>query len=192
MEVKKNSDDLFEDLDDLLGAPVLLKSEDLGKYRELEKLLTSRLRPKNFLDALDLRDLQNAIWEGKRFQEHAAELVNAERPKALKKLIDAKSGYVPDTASAAKLTRTFRAGPKSEKREAILLQKLGLSGSAVDAHAVLLAANDFLILDKLAANRSAMRKTALKDYERRQRLVAKGKAAKVKREHKPEEDDAWK
>jgi hypothetical protein len=173
--MSKKSGDPFDEVNELLGDPILLQHEELEDYRNLEATITSLLNPRDLFDALEARDIVNSIWEGKRYQDGAAALINAERRKALKKLLDPKSGYIPDTEKSRKAIENFEQGTKDGLGQSILLRKLGIDSSAVEAHAVLLAANDYLVLDKLVASRNAARRTGLKDYERRQRVALKAK-----------------
>jgi len=175
--------DLFSDLEELVGEPALLKSEDVKRYRALQKKVEGLLKPQDLFAALDARDIVNAIWEGVRFEAYGVELLNAERRKALGKLTDPESGYAPDNNAATKAIETYRAGLQNGLSQSILRQKLGIRRSAVNAHAVVSAADGFLILDKLAANRKAARKTALKDFERRKRLAAKHERLEAKLAH---------
>lgn len=196
--VSKKSDDPLDEVNELLGDPILLQHEELEDYRNLETSVTSNLKPEDLFEALDARDIVNAIWEGQRYHNGAAALINAERRKALNKILDPKSGYVPDTEKSRKAIENFEQGTRDGLGESALLKKLGIDSSAVEAHAVLLAANDYLILDKLVASRTAARRAGVKDYQRRKRAALKAKRAaadaKLKRRSKKgqsKKDSDW-
>jgi hypothetical protein len=53
----------FAEIDLILGEPSLLKSDDPDQYRALEKKFEQILKPQNFVDALEARDIVNATWE---------------------------------------------------------------------------------------------------------------------------------
>jgi hypothetical protein len=195
MRIKETTDNLFvdklfEELDNLLGKPVLLRGEDADKYLKLQRMIARQYMPEDLVGAVDVRELVDSMWQGTRFRELGTALVNAERRNASKKLTDPKSGYVPDTDKAAKAIKAHKTAPKVGMVEMSFRSSLGISESTLNAHAMILASDKFLVLDRLEANRTARRKTALKDVERRQR-VAKGKrlAAKAKRERKSKRND---
>ena len=195
MRIKETTDNLFvdklfEELDNLLGKPVLLKGEDPDKYFKLQRTMARQYMPEDLVGAVEVRELVDSMWQGTRFRELGTALVNAEGRNASKKLTDPKSGYVPDTDKAAAAIKAHKTAPKVGIVEISFRSSLGISETTLNAHAMLLAADEFLVFDKLEANRTTRRKTVLKDVERRQR-VAKTKrlAAKAKRERKSSEDD---
>ena len=165
----------FGDLDELIGKPLLLTSQDRDIYELLEKELVLACKPKTLLDSIDVRDLAIAIWEAGHFREQSIALVNAERPKVLKKLIDAK---VKLTKKVRQLADAYLAEP-SETAESKLLNGLGINSVAVDALAMLAVAKEFIILDKFVTSRNATRRSAAKDYLR-QRDVGRARAVAAK------------
>jgi hypothetical protein len=169
-------------LNEFLGRPTLLEGEDRAKYRELLKVVSGLLKPEDIFDALEVQEIANNIWEGRRYQKLGAKLVDAERGNAIRKLANSKFGYV--SQAAAKHVKANTEIPADGMGESILLGKLKISEELVRATSVLLAADNVSVLDRLMSNRIATRKVTLKDYERRKRLAAKEKrlAAKAKRQ----------
>ena len=84
------------ELEELLGETALLKGEDEELYAELREALKAHLDPQDLFDELDVQDLANNIWEGRRFQKHATEVINAERLNAIKKLAASRPGFLSD------------------------------------------------------------------------------------------------
>ena len=170
------------ELEELLGETVLLKGEDEELYAELREALKAHLDPQDLFDELDVQDLANNIWEGRRFQKHATELINAERLNAIKKLAASRPGFLSDKM-AKRIGVTGDSIPEDAIGQGVYLGELGVSRELVQAKALLLAADDYLILDKLVANRSARRKAAIKDYSKRRRQADKEArlASKAKR-----------
>ena len=170
------------ELEELLGETALLKGEDEELYAELREALKAHLDPQDLFDELDVQDLANNIWEGRRFQKHATELINAERLNAIKKLAASRPGFLSDKM-AKRIGVTGDSIPEDAIGQGVYLGELGVSRELVQAKALLLAADDYLILDKLVANRSARCKAAIKDYSNRRRQAAKDtRLAKAKRE----------
>jgi hypothetical protein len=171
-------------LDDFFGRPALLKGEDRASYRELRKAVSELMHPENLFDAIEVQEVVDSIWDGQRFRKHATKLVDAERQNAFLKLTDSHLGYVSN--EAAELVEANEGKPFPDgMTEAEFLKKVGLSVELVQAKAVLLAADEFSVLDRLVSNRNAARKASLKDYARRKRLDAKEKrlAAKARLQH---------
>jgi hypothetical protein len=181
--MKDSSSDPCAELDELFGEPILLRHEDKDRYRALQKKVERLMKPKDLFDALDARDFVNAVWDGARFQSQAAELVNTQWRKALKELANRKSGFVSEIA--AKSIEAYLAAPRGMTQngmtESRMLRETGLSGTAVEARSVLLAADDLLVLDKLVSNRNSTRDALLKAYRRAQAAKEKRLAAKEKR-----------
>jgi hypothetical protein len=182
--MKDSSNDPFAELDELLGEPILLRHDDRERYRALQEKVERLLKPKDLFDALDARDFVNAVWDGARFQSQAAELLNTQWRKALKELACRKSGFVSE--KAAKSIEAYLAAPQNVMTqngmtESRMLRESGLSGAAVEAHSVLLAKDNLLVLDKLVSSRNATRDHVLKAYRRRQAAKEKRLAAKEKR-----------
>jgi hypothetical protein len=187
--VKKNKTDKHgstsSQLDDFFGRPALLKGEDRVRYRKLQKAISESMHPENFLDALEVQEVVDKIWEGQRFQKMGTKLVDAERGKALEHLTSSRFGYVSEKDE--EWLESFAGKPfPDEMTEAEVLRKVGLSMELLQAHALLLAAEGLAVVDRLASNRVSARKTTLKDYARRKRLDAKERrlAAKAELQHR--------
>jgi hypothetical protein len=188
--MKRTSGGLFAELDRILGKPLLLKSDDPDQYRALEQEFERILKPRDFIEALKVRDIVNATWESARFKTHAAALVNAEWGKALKKLASPGSGYVSDRV--AKLVDAYLAGPQHDgMAEWSMLEKSGLSASAVEAHAVLLAGDNLSVLEELVSRRDATRNALLEANRKERAAKEKRQAVKEKKRAAKEKND-WK
>jgi hypothetical protein len=187
--VKKNKTDKLgrasSQLDEVFGRPALLKGEDRASYRELQKEISESMHPENFLDALEVQEVIDNIWEGRRFQKMGTKLVDAERRKAHERLTNSRFGYVSEKDEEWLESIAGKPYP-DEMTEADVLRKVGLSIELVQAHALLLAAEYLGVVDRLASNRVSARKTSLKDYARRKRLDAKEKrlVAKAELQHR--------
>lgn len=164
-------------LQKLLGETPLLEGEDRRLYAELKEAIEEHMAPQDLFEELDVRDIVNAIWESRRFEKQASELVNAEWSNAIRKL--AAVGNLSDTM-AERLQLTKDSIPAGKLGLGIFLSAVGATKELVQAHALLLAVHDYSIFDKLAANRIARRKTAVKDYENRRRQAKKDKQVTVK------------
>jgi hypothetical protein len=182
MSTKKSDErrSISQLVDEILGKPALLKYEDQQSYDEVLELVSERLEPDDLFELLEVQEITNNIWEGLRFQKMRTEVVDAERSNAIRKLANPKFGYVAIAAS-----KHLAAGtkiPKDGMGENLLLRKLGVGPELVGAMALLLAEENLMVFDRLESNRIASRKAAVRDYERRQRQVAKEKrlAAKSK------------
>jgi hypothetical protein len=114
--------------------------------------------------------------------------VNAEFPKALKKLASPEAGYVSGTV--AKVIEAYLAGSQNGMAEAEMFKKSGLSYSAVEAHAVLLAGKSLLVLQDLVSRRDATR-NALLEASRKKR-AAKKKRLAAKEKKRAAKDNDWK
>jgi hypothetical protein len=184
--MKKNKTDQFGSrLDEFFGRPALLKGEDRDNYRELQKEISKSMHPKNFLDALEVQEVIDNIWEGRRFQKMGTTLVDAERRKAFEHLTNSRFGYVSEKDGEWLESIAGKRYP-DEMTEKDVLRKVGLSVELVQAHALLLATEYLAVVDQLVSNRVSARKTSLKDYERRKQLDVKEKrlAAKAELQHR--------
>jgi hypothetical protein len=186
--VKKNKTDKLSrtssQLDEFFGRPALLKGEDRDNYRELQKAISELMQPESLLDELEVQEVIDNIWEGRRFQNMGAKLIDAERRKAFDHLTSSKFGYLSE--EDAEWFESIAGKYPDEMTETDVLRKIGLSTGLVQAHAVLLASEYLAVVDQLASNRISARKASLKDYARRKRLDAKDKrlAAKAELQHR--------
>src|SRR3981189_2207193 len=85
-------------LDEFLGRPPLLKGEDRVNYRKLRKSVAEVMDPENLLEAIEVQEVVDSIWEARRFQKLGTKLVDAECLKALKFLSSSMYGYITETA----------------------------------------------------------------------------------------------
>jgi hypothetical protein len=179
--VKGDAGILFSQLDELLGRRALLKGESRTRYLELRNLAEGLMEPKDVFDAIEVQEIVDNIWDSQRFQNLAAKLVDAEFANALKYLTDSAHGYVSQKTEAWIKANRDKA-QQNCMTDLEFLKKIGINSGLVRAKSMLLAADDFGALDRLASNRIAARKTALAGYARRKRLQAKEKrrAAKAK------------
>ena len=83
-------------IEEFLAPPKLLRGEDRENYNKLQKALTKVWRPKDLFDQLETQEMANNIWETNRFQASDAELVDAQRNNAIRKLADPKLGFVSE------------------------------------------------------------------------------------------------
>jgi hypothetical protein len=171
-------------LSSIFGRPPLLKGEDREAYRKLQKAIAAEMRPENALDALEVQEMVDSMWEGRRFQKMGTKLLDAEHQRAVGHLTNSVFGYVSEAAEKwfESLEGTYPDG----MTEADVLKKMGLSPELVQAHGVLFAAEHLAVVERLASNRVAARRVSLKDYARRKRLEAKDKrlAAKNEMQHR--------
>jgi hypothetical protein len=177
-------------LDDFLGRPTLLKGEDRISYRKLRKAISEAMHPESLLDMIVVQEVVDNIWESRRFQKLATKLVDAERRNALKILMNSIYGYVSEKADD--LIESLEGQPYPDgMTEADFLKTVGLSEELVQAKAVLLAAEDFAIIERLSTNRISQRKASLKDYERGKRQAAREErlAAKAKLQQRDRAND---
>jgi hypothetical protein len=158
----------------IFGNTTLLKGEDRTNFRQLKKTVMKLLQPDGLLEEIDAMEIVNNIWESQRYHELGTKLVDAERRNALKHLMNASFGYVSEASDDWLESLEGKPYPDG-MTEADVLKKVGLSEELIQATAMLSKAEDCAVLEKLAANRIAARKTSLKDYERRKRLDAKQK-----------------
>ena len=163
----------------------MLKGEDRASYRALQKEISESMHPENFLEALEVQEVIDNIWEGRRFQKMGTKLLDAERRKAREHLTNSRFGYVSEKDGEWLESIAGKPYP-DEMTEEDVLRKVGLSMELVQAHALLLAAEYLAVVDQLASNRVSARKISLNDYARRRRLVAKEKrlAAKAEMQHR--------
>jgi hypothetical protein len=205
--VKKNKTAKLEstssELDDFFGRPALLKGENRESYRNLQRELSKILRPENLLDTIEVQEAVDDIWEGRRLQTMGTKLIDAERRKAVEFLTSSRFGYVSEAHEEWFESLAGKPYPDG-MTEAEVLKKMGLSKELVQARALLQAAEDLAVVNRLASSRVAARKASLKDYARRKRLEAKERrlADKVKlqqsndnepTEHrkKPDKKSSW-
>jgi hypothetical protein len=192
--VKKNRthklDRTSSQLDEFFGRPALLKGEDRANYRALQEEISELMHPENFLDALEVQEVVENIWEGRRFQRMGTKLVDAERRKARERLTNSRYGYVSEKSE--KWLESIAGKPyPDDMTEADVLKKVGLSVELVQAHALLMSEDYLAVVDRLASNRISARKSSLNGYERRKRLDAKEKrlAAKAELQHRDRAND---
>lgn len=174
---KALSSTFSRDLQKLLDDTPLLEGDNKQLYDELREEIEELLDPQDLFEELDVRDLVNTIWESRRFETQAAELVNAKWPDAIRKLA-AERNLSDDMAERLQLTED--SVPTGKIGLGIFLSTVGATRALVQARAVLLAGRDYSTLDKLVTNRITRRKAAVKDYENRRRQAKKDKRVAVK------------
>jgi uncharacterized damage-inducible protein DinB len=157
-----------------------LAGEDRVAYRKLQKTMSDLMRPENFLDKLDVQEIVDAIWEGRRFQKMSPKLVDAERRNAIGDLTDSSLGHVSEADEEWFQSIEGKPYPNGTT-EADVLKKLGLNPELVQAEAYLRAAKRIAVLDQLASNRIAARRASTKEYSRRKRLEAKVERSETKK-----------
>jgi len=183
-----DTDDIV--IEEILGRPTLLRGEDRKRFDLLLKELTKLGQPKDFLDALETRELAINIWESNRFQKMQAQLVVAEYANAIRKLADPKNGYV--SAANAKSLKPHSIPVVGADRKS-LLDELDLHDELVRATSTTLAAESLSMFDRLILARIATRKAALKTYNRRKKLSEKAarRAAKEAKKARLTNDNDW-
>jgi ribosomal protein L12E/L44/L45/RPP1/RPP2 len=173
------TEDSVSELYSFFGRPPLLAGEDRKAYRRLQKAMSKLMQPRNALDALEVQEIVDASWEGRRLQKMMTKLVDAEHRNAFDDLADSSNGYISEANEEWLESIAGKPYPNG-MTEADVLKKVGLNTDLLQARALLRAAKGVAVVDQLASNRVAARRASAKEYARRKRFEAKEKRLEAK------------
>jgi hypothetical protein len=80
---------MIDPIDDLFGAPPLIRGEDLARYERLLAAIEHEIKPKTIFDKIRVRELTLKYWELQRCQQNVVALVEGSRIEALANLLRA-------------------------------------------------------------------------------------------------------
>ena len=75
MTIKTERPSIEESLEDLLGKPALLKSENARDYERLRAAIEREMDPKSIFDKIRIQDLTDKVWEERRLKRSQAALI---------------------------------------------------------------------------------------------------------------------
>jgi hypothetical protein len=196
MSDQNDNDRSVDQSDNFFGEPALLKGEDKTNNLKLFTAVAEHIEPENVYDWMMVHDTANNFREEQRFKRISADLIEAEKPKALEILlrpfcVDPLDIYTrPDG-----IARDYFSGDSKAKKEAAsTVAYHGITPGMIEAKAAHLVMGPLVAFDRMSGNREKSRRILRKEHElrrkqREQRLAVNDNAAS-RASHGPKEAEA--
>jgi hypothetical protein len=159
-----------QDIQSLLGKPLLLQGEDPVAYDQLFSALVKTFEPANALEQIWMRDLAEAIWDLERLRRAKTSLLRSSSYKGVEELLMPRI----DTLTIDALVAGYA------NREAWALQKVaeslttaGLDESAITAQTLAVKIREIEAIDFLITRAEARRMAAIRDIERHREVIGR-------------------
>lgn len=171
---------LPDDLAEFVGPPPIIRGEDPQQYDRIFNRVAAAVVPADEIEWLWVRDITDAVWQGRRFQRMRDQIYELRRTVAMKQVVktilqenacDAAIGIKPQ---AEKLVAEWvKNGPDGEAQMAAFLAQYGLDTGAILAEIFLGRSHVFDQLERMAAAADKRRDAVIREIERRRAGRAK-------------------
>jgi hypothetical protein len=152
-------------LDEILGAPALLKAESAAAYSALYDQVRSVLMPQDVIDELWVREYVELTWEGLRLRRLKIKLYTVGRPAAIQAALEPMFDH--DRKEPVQLSAAWSRRGRGAKRVDRLLARAGYDEEAINALTLAERMDDFERVEQLLAHNERRRAAVLQDLERR-------------------------
>ena len=174
MTIKTERPSIEESLEDLLGKPALLKSENARDYERLRAAIEREMDPKSIFDKIRIQDLTDKVWEERRLKRSQAALIEGALVQSLAMLF--APYYGENLEAALETAQNYYSGvPEKVRRAEELLVQLGITSEQIEANAMHVRSLGLQMLDRMIMSRETLRNSIVKDHERRKRKAEKAK-----------------
>jgi hypothetical protein len=174
MTIKRERATIEDPMDDLLGEPALLRSEDAREYEKLRTAFEQEIDPANIFDRIRVRDLTDKFWEERRLKRGQAALIDSALVQSLAMLL--APHYGENLEGALETAQNFYTGISEKKSRAEkLVRQLKIASEQIEANAMHLRSSGLQTLDHMITTREALRNRIVKEHEKRKRKVQKAK-----------------
>lgn len=162
-----------QEIQDLLGKPPVLASEDPGQYKRLFELVVLAIGPSDILEYMWAKDITDNAWELARLQRLKGPLVEIQRKHALEVILRKlmEPGRTDSQKKVSDLSTGWFKDPKVKAEIEQLFTTMGLTEDSINAQALKDNCKDLLLLDKLIDNFTRRRSTAAQEIDRRRAEV---------------------
>lgn len=167
-----NSEDEKSDRLKFLGRPPLVKGDDEQNYNALHREVESYLKPKGFIEDLNVRDLTDTIWEEQRNKRYQSKLIESAFHSML--IVVLTRIHLTDEWRARTDADKFFSGDLEERKTVLaLLQRFGINVETIYAMAMSSNASSIAMVERMLNNRKSRRSKILRDHELRQAQTEK-------------------
>jgi len=168
-------------IDDLFGAPPLIKGEDTARYWRLHAAIAHQIKPETIFDKIRVREFADKLWQQQRCKQSAASLVEGAYIEALASLL---RPFNPPTISigedaASEMARDYYSGKaKADKVKAVefVLALYGISAEQIRAKAMQLCGGGISMFNRMETDCETSLRMLQKENDRR--LVAENTKAR--------------
>jgi hypothetical protein len=164
-------DSAITQIDDLFGAPPLIKGEDTARYWRLHAAIAHEIKPETVFDKIRVREFADKLWQQQRCKQSAASLVEGAYIEALASLL---RPFIPRTISigedaASEMARDYYSEAKAEKVEAVdfLLALYGISADQIRAKAMQLCGGGISMFNRMETDCATSLRMLQKENDRR-------------------------
>jgi len=174
MTIQTERPSIEESLEDLLGKPALLKSENARDYERLRAAIEREMDPKSIFDKIKVQDLTDKVWEERRLKRSQAALIETALVQSLAMLF--APYYGENLEAALETAQNYYSGvPEKVRRAEKLLVELGITSEQIEANAMHVRGLGLQMLDRMIMSRETLRNGVIKEHERRKRKAEKAK-----------------
>jgi hypothetical protein len=172
MTIQTETPVIEEPLEDLLGKPALLKSENARDYERLRAAFEREMDPKSIFDRIRVQDLADKVWEERRLKRSQAALIESALVQSLAMLF--APHYGENLEAALETAQNYYSSiPEKVDRAEKLLAHLGIAPEQIEANAMHIRSPGLQMLDRMVTSRETLRNGIIKEHERRKRKAEK-------------------
>jgi hypothetical protein len=164
------NDSAKSQIDDLFGAPPLIKGEDTARYWRLHAAIAHQIKPETIFDKIRVREFADKLWQQQRCKQSAASLVEGAYIDALASLL---RPFNPPTMwgedAASEMARDYYSEAKVEKVKAVdlLLALYAISAEQIRAKAMQLCGGGILMFNRMETDCETSLRMLQKENDRR-------------------------
>jgi hypothetical protein len=165
------NDSAISQIDDLFGAPPLIKGEDTARYWRLHAAIAHEIEPETVFDQIRVREFADKLWQQQRCKQSAASLVEGAYIEALASLL---RPFNPPTISigedaASVMARDYYSETKAEKVKEVdfLLALYRITAEQIRAKAMQLCGGSILMFNRMETDCETSLHKLQKENDRR-------------------------
>jgi hypothetical protein len=171
MPVNGQEDSAISQIDDLFGAPPLIKGEDTARYWRLHAAIAHEMKPETVFDKIRVREFADKLWQQQRCKQSAASLVEGAYIEALASLL---RPFIPPAISigeepASEMARDYYSETKAEKVKKVdfLLALYRITAEQIRAKAMQLCGGSILMFNRMETDCETSLRKLQKENDRR-------------------------
>jgi hypothetical protein len=153
-----------------LGSPPLVPGEDAGAYEKLQAVVSSTIKPVDYLEAIWTKDVVDLEWEGQRYRRVKANLINGAKQEALANVLRPYFVHDPDwdpgePSHQILALQWIQGDQKAIEKVQNYLGSADLTKDLIMAEAVSVKISNLERLDRMIMSSEARRDNALREIE---------------------------
>lgn len=150
----------------LFSKPPLLMTESAEEFAALSAALAEELKPRGFVERMDVADIAAIIWEIQRLRRCKVVIINMAVKNAVHDIVNSLSGQPIWGGSKREwvenVARDWFWKPKAKKEVSKLLAQFRLDESAIEAEAIRSVFSEIEMLDRMLTLQESRRNKVLR------------------------------